>query len=63
MMWAFAHDKPIQNSYFSSYLQLLNENCSHTLDAKVFGLKPYSLNDVLHILRELEYALPIIPHL
>lgn len=32
------------------------------LDAEVVKLKPYSLNDVLHILKELEYALPIIPH-
>jgi hypothetical protein len=34
-----------------------------TLDAKVVRPKPYSLNDELHILKELEYALPIIPHL
>jgi hypothetical protein len=35
----------------------------YALDAKVARLLPYSLNDVLHILQELEYALPIIPHL
>jgi hypothetical protein len=33
-----------------------------TLNVKVVKFKPYSLNDVLHILKELEYALPIIPH-
>jgi hypothetical protein len=35
----------------------------YTLDAKVARFLPYNLNDVLHILKELEYALPIIPHL
>jgi hypothetical protein len=34
-----------------------------TLNAKVVELKPCSLNDVLHILKVLEYALPIILHL
>jgi hypothetical protein len=32
------------------------------LDAEVVKLKPCSLNDVLHIMKELEYALRIIPH-
>jgi hypothetical protein len=31
-----------------------------TFDAKVMGMKLYSLNDVLHILKELEYTLSII---
>jgi hypothetical protein len=31
-------------------------------DVKVVGLKPCSLNDILHILKELEYTLSIIPH-
>jgi hypothetical protein len=34
-----------------------------TSDAKVVGLKPHSLNDILHILKEFEYTLLIIPHL
>jgi hypothetical protein len=33
-----------------------------TFDAKVVGMKPYSWNDVLHILKELEYTLLIILH-
>jgi hypothetical protein len=33
-----------------------------TSDAEVVGLKPYSLNDILHILKELEYTLLIILH-
>ncbi len=33
-----------------------------TLYAKVIELQPYNLNDVLHILKELDYALTIIPH-
>jgi hypothetical protein len=36
---------------------------SCTFDAKVARFLPCSLNDVLHILKELEYALLIIPHL
>jgi hypothetical protein len=32
-----------------------------TLDAKVVKFKPCNLKDVLHILKELEYAQPIIP--
>jgi len=31
--------------------------------AEVVGLKPYNLNGILHILKELEYTLMIIPHL
>jgi hypothetical protein len=34
-----------------------------TSDAEVVALQPYSLNDILHILKELEYTLLIIPHL
>jgi hypothetical protein len=34
-----------------------------TSDAKVVRLKPCSLSDILHILKELEYTLLIIPHL
>jgi hypothetical protein len=33
-----------------------------TLDAMIIELKPCNLSDVLHILKELEYALEIIPH-
>jgi hypothetical protein len=32
-----------------------------TSEVEVVGLKPHSLNDTLHILKELEYNLPIIP--
>jgi hypothetical protein len=32
-----------------------------TFDAKVMGMKPCSISDVLHILKELEYTLLIIP--
>jgi hypothetical protein len=34
-----------------------------TSDAKVMGMKACSLNDTLHILKELEYTLLIVPHL
>jgi hypothetical protein len=34
-----------------------------TFDVEVVGLKPCSLSDILHILKELEYTLSIIPHL
>ncbi len=44
-------------------MQWMNENHSPTSDVKVIKLKPCSLNIVLHILKELECALPIIPHL
>jgi hypothetical protein len=33
-----------------------------TFDVEVVGMKPCSLNDILHILKELEYTLLIIPH-
>ncbi len=33
-----------------------------TFDAKVVGMKLCSWNDILHILKELEYTLPIISH-
>jgi hypothetical protein len=33
-----------------------------TFDAKVMGMKPCSMSDVVHILKELEYTLPIILH-
>jgi hypothetical protein len=33
------------------------------MNAKIVGLKPCSLNNVLHILKESEYTLLIIPHL
>jgi hypothetical protein len=33
-----------------------------TFDAKVVGKKSCNLNDILHILKELEYTLLIIPH-
>ncbi len=58
---------PMTNHYqshihFPSYNEL-TRNVLPTFDAKVVGLKPCSLNDILHILKELEYTLPIIPHL
>jgi hypothetical protein len=31
--------------------------------AEIIGLKPYNLNDILCILKKLEYTLTIIPHL
>ncbi len=34
-----------------------------TFDAKVMEMKSCNLNDTLHILKELEYTLPIISHL
>ncbi len=34
-----------------------------TFDVKVMGMKPCSLSDILHILKELEYTLTIIHHL
>jgi hypothetical protein len=34
-----------------------------TLDTKVEGMKLCNLSDILHILKELEYTLQIIPHL
>jgi len=33
-----------------------------TFDAEVVGMKPCSLSDTLHILKELEYTLLIISH-
>jgi hypothetical protein len=33
-----------------------------TFDAKVMGMKPCSLSDILHILKELECTLSIILH-
>ncbi len=33
-----------------------------TCDAKIVGLKPCNLSDILHILTKLEYTLLIIPH-
>jgi hypothetical protein len=32
-------------------------------NVEVMGLKPYSLNDILQILKELEYMGPLIPNL
>jgi hypothetical protein len=34
-----------------------------TFNVEVVGLKSCNLSDILHILKELEYTLPIIPHL
>jgi hypothetical protein len=34
-----------------------------TFEVEVVGLKPCNLNDIPHILKELEYTLSIIPHL
>jgi hypothetical protein len=33
-----------------------------TFDTEVVGMKSCSLSDILHILKELEYTLPIISH-
>ncbi len=46
-------------------LSICNERVNivpSTFDAKIVGMKLCSLNDVLHILKELEYTLLIIPH-
>jgi hypothetical protein len=40
----------------------MNKNYFPTSSAKVVGLKLCNLNDILHILNELEYTLLIIPH-
>jgi hypothetical protein len=34
-----------------------------TYNAKIVGMKPCSLVEILHILKDLQYTLPIIPHL
>jgi predicted class III extradiol MEMO1 family dioxygenase len=60
MVGAFSHDKSLQNPYLSFYLCDQTKIVPRTLNAKVVRLKPCSLNDVLHILKELDYTLPII---
>ncbi len=50
--------EPIQNPC-SDQMKIV----PHTLDAKLIEFKPCNLSDVLHILKELDYALAIIPHL
>lgn len=55
----FPHDAPLLKSHMLSHLQQTNKKYS----SNIVGLKPCSLNDMLHILKELEYTLLIIPHL
>jgi hypothetical protein len=60
------HHSPLTNHYQNCIrLSICNERVKTvppTFDAKVVGMKPCSLSDILHILKELEYTLPIIPH-
>jgi len=60
------HHSPLTNHYQNRIcLSICNEQVkiiTSTFNAKVMGMKLCSLSDVLHIFKELEYTLMIIPH-